>query len=282
MKLTLISGLSGSGKSIALKTLEDCGFFCVDNLPPALLPELAKWHYVNNAKAKIAVSIDCRSHVSNERFERLSDMAKAADIEVSILFLDARDETLIRRFSETRRTHPLLKEQISLEKAIEKEREILEILRQNAYVMDTTYLTPQQLVMRVRSWLGVADSPFVLTIESFGFKYGIPSDADFVFDVRELPNPYYDKNLREYTGLDAPIQQFFAQNKDAETLINDIAGCLLNRIEKLKSSRNHLKIAIGCTGGKHRSVFVANALSKRFQAAYPVLLKHRQLPEREK
>ena len=119
MKLTLISGLSGSGKSIALKTLEDCGFFCVDNLPPALLPELAKWHYVNNAKAKIAVSIDCRSHVSNERFERLSDMAKAVSIEVSILFLDAKDETLIRRFSETRRTHPLLKEQISLEKAIE-------------------------------------------------------------------------------------------------------------------------------------------------------------------
>ena len=171
---------------------------------------------------------------------------------------------------------------LSLEEAIEREQEMLAALRQNAYVIDTSYLTVPQLTARVRSWVGVADSPFVLTIESFGFKYGIPSDADFVFDVRELPNPYYDKNLREYTGLDAPIQQFFAQNKDAETLINDIAGCLKNRIEKLKSSRNHLKIAIGCTGGKHRSVFVSNALSKRFQAAYPVLLKHRQLPEREK
>ncbi|MBP5789798.1 MAG: RNase adapter RapZ [Neisseriaceae bacterium] len=282
MKLTLISGLSGSGKSIALKTLEDCGFFCVDNLPPTLLPELAKWHYQNNSDMRLAVSMDSRLGVSLDRFERLSEMAKAAGIEVSILFLDARDETLIRRFSETRRTHPLLKEQISLEKAIEKEREILTSLRNYAYVLDTSFLTPSQLQARVRSWLGVADSPFVLTIESFGFKYGIPFDADFVFDVRELPNPYYDKNLKEYTGLDAPIQQFFAQNKDAETLINDIAGCLKNRIEKLKSSRNHLKVAIGCTGGKHRSVFVANALSERFQAALPVLLKHRQLPEREK
>ncbi|MBQ9258682.1 MAG: RNase adapter RapZ [Neisseriaceae bacterium] len=281
MKLTLISGLSGSGKSIALKTLEDCGFFCVDNLPPALLPELAKWHYQNNQTAQLAVSVDVRSGISAERFERLSEIAKAAGIEVAILFLDAKNETLIRRFSETRRTHPLLKEQISLEKAIEKEREILEILRQNAYVMDTTYLTPQQLVSRIRSWLGVADNPFVLTIESFGFKYGIPSDADFVFDVRELPNPYYDKNLREYTGLDTPIQNFFAQDNQAADLINELYTFLNNRIEKLKTQRNHLKIAIGCTGGKHRSVFVASSLAQRFQAALPVLLKHRQLPERE-
>ena len=134
----------------------------------------------------------------------------------------------------------------------------------------------------MRSWVGVADSPFVLTIESFGFKYGIPSDADFVFDVRELPNPYYDKNLREYTGLDAPIQQFFAQNNQARDLIDELVEWLQHRIEKLKTQRNHLKIAIGCTGGKHRSVFVANALSEHFQAALPVLLKHRQLPERER
>lgn len=281
MKLTLISGLSGSGKSIALKTLEDCGFFCVDNLPPALLPELAKWHYQNNQTAQLAVSVDVRSGISAERFERLSEIAKTAGIEVAILFLDAKNETLIRRFGETRRMHPLAKNYLTLPQAIEKEREILEILRQHAYVMDTTYLTPQQLVSRIRSWLGVADNPFVLTIESFGFKYGIPSDADFVFDVRELPNPYYDKNLREYTGLDAPIQNFFAQDNQAADLINELYTFLNNRIEKLKTQRNHLKIAIGCTGGKHRSVFVASSLAQRFQAALPVLLKHRQLPERE-
>ena len=281
MKLTLISGLSGSGKSIALKTLEDCGFFCVDNLPPALLPELAKWHYQNNQTAQLAVSVDVRSGISAERFERLSEIAKAAGIEVAILFLDAKNETLIRRFGETRRMHPLAKNHLTLPQAIEKEREILEILRQHAYVMDTTYLTPQQLVSRIRSWLGVADYAFVLTIESFGFKYGIPSDADFVFDVRELPNPYYDKNLREYTGLDAPIQNFFAQDNQAADLINELYTFLNNRIEKLKTQRNHLKIAIGCTGGKHRSVFVASSLAQRFQAALPVLLKHRQLPERE-
>lgn len=281
MKLTLISGLSGSGKSIALKTLEDCGFFCVDNLPPALLPELAKWHYQNNQTAQLAVSVDVRSGISAERFERLSEIAKTAGIEVAILFLDAKNETLIRRFGETRRMHPLAKNHLTLPQAIEKEREILEILRQHAYIMDTTYLTPQQLVSRIRSWLGVADNPFVLTIESFGFKYGIPSDADFVFDVRELPNPYYDKNLREYTGLDAPIQNFFAQDNQAADLISELYTFLNNRIEKLKTQRNHLKIAIGCTGGKHRSVFVASSLAQRFQAALPVLLKHRQLPERE-
>ena len=281
MKLTLISGLSGSGKSIALKTLEDCGFFCVDNLPPALLPELAKWHYQNNQTAQLAVSVDVRSGISAERFERLSEIAKTAGIEVAILFLDAKNETLIRRFGETRRMHPLAKNHLTLPQAIEKEREILEILRQHAYVMDTTYLTPQQLVSRIRSWLGVADNPFVLTIESFGFKYGIPSDADFVFDVRELPNPYYNKNLREYTGLDAPIQNFFAQDNQAADLISELYTFLNNRIEKLKTQRNHLKIAIGCTGGKHRSVFVASSLAQRFQAALPVLLKHRQLPERE-
>ncbi|MBP3221895.1 MAG: RNase adapter RapZ [Neisseriaceae bacterium] len=281
MKLTLISGLSGSGKSIALKTLEDCGFFCVDNLPPALLPELAKWHYQNNQTAQLAVSVDVRSGISAERFERLSEIAKTAGIEVAILFLDAKNETLIRRFGETRRMHPLAKNHLTLPQAIEKEREILEILRQHAYVMDTTYLTPQQLVSRIRSWLGVADYAFVLTIESFGFKYGIPSDADFVFDVRELPNPYYDKNLREYTGLDTPIQNFFSQDNQAADLINELYTFLNNRIEKLKTQRNHLKIAIGCTGGKHRSVFVASSLAQRFQAALPVLLKHRQLPERE-
>ena len=281
MKLTLISGLSGSGKSIALKTLEDCGFFCVDNLPPALLPELAKWHYQNNQTAQLAVSVDVRSGISAERFERLSEIAKTAGIEVAILFLDAKNETLIRRFGETRRMHPLAKNHLTLPQAIEKEREILEILRQNAYVMDTTYLTPQQLVSRIRSWLGVADYAFVLTIESFGFKYGIPSDADFVFDVRELPNPYYDKNLREYTGLDTPIQNFFAQDNQVADLINELYTFLNNRIEKLKTQRNHLKIAIGCTGGKHRSVFVASSLAQRFQVALPVLLKHRQLPERE-
>ena len=281
MKLTLISGLSGSGKSIALKTLEDCGFFCVDNLPPALLPELAKWHYQNNQTAQLAVSVDVRSGISAERFERLSEIAKTAGIEVAILFLDAKHETLIRRFGETRRMHPLAKNHLTLPQAIEKEREILEILRQHAYVMDTTYLTPQQLVSRIRAWLGVADNPFVLTIESFGFKYGIPSDADFVFDVRELPNPYYDKNLREYTGLDTLIQNFFAQDNQAADLINELYTFLNNRIEKLKTQRNHLKIAIGCTGGKHRSVFVASSLAQRFQAALPVLLKHRQLPERE-
>lgn len=281
MKLTLISGLSGSGKSIALKTLEDCGFFCVDNLPPALLPELAKWHYQNNQTAQLAVSVDVRSGISAERFERLSEIAKTAGIEVAILFLDAKNETLIRRFGETRRMHPLAKNHLTLPQAIEKEREILEILRQHAYVMDTTYLTPQQLVSRIRAWLGVADYAFVLTIESFGFKYGIPSDADFVFDVRELPNPYYDKNLREYTGLDALIQNFFVQDNQAADLINELYTFLNNRIEKLKTQRNHLKIAIGCTGGKHRSVFVASSLAQRFQAALPVLLKHRQLPERE-
>ncbi|MBR2252130.1 MAG: RNase adapter RapZ, partial [Neisseriaceae bacterium] len=241
MKLTLISGLSGSGKSIALKTLEDCGFFCVDNLPPALLPELAKWHYQNNQTAQLAVSVDVRSGISAERFERLSEIAKTAGIEVAILFLDAKNETLIRRFGETRRMHPLAKNHLTLPQAIEKEREILEILRQHAYVMDTTYLTPQQLVSRIRSWLGVADYAFVLTIESFGFKYGIPSDADFVFDVRELPNPYYDKNLREYTGLDTPIQNFFAQDNQAADLINELYTFLNNRIEKLKTQRNHLK-----------------------------------------
>ena len=281
MKLTLISGLSGSGKSIALKTLEDCGFFCVDNLPPVMLPELAKWHYQNNPKTPLAVSIDSRVGNAAQRFDRLLAMAQAAQIEVNILFLDTHNDVLIRRFSETRRTHPLAKNFASLTEAIEYERNILLFLREHGFVLDTSYLTTPQLQSRVRAWLGIAATPFVLSIESFGFKYGVPNDAHFVFDVRELPNPYYDKNLREYTGLDAPIQQFFAQSKHAEQLLDDIFTLLARRIAALRESRNHLKVAMGCTGGKHRSVFIANRLAQRFQAALSVLLLHRQLPERE-
>ena len=282
MKLILISGLSGSGKSVALKVLEDDGFFCVDNLPPLLLPELAKWHETHNSSLKLAVSIDSRLGIDISRFDRLMALAQMAQIQVGILFLDTRDDVLIRRFSQTRRPHPLAKNKVTLEEAIQNEREMLGLLRENAYVVDTTHLSANQLRSIIRDWAQIEISKFTITFESFGFKYGIPLDADFVFDVRSLPNPYYDDNLRSLNGNDAEIKQFFALTDDANNLINDIAAFLKRRIQEMRQHKNHLNVSIGCTGGQHRSVFVAASLAKYFQDDYSVLLRHRQLFEREK
>ncbi|MDO5687500.1 MAG: RNase adapter RapZ [Neisseria sp.] len=279
MMLTLISGLSGSGKSIALRSLEDLGFFCVDNLPPELLLELTAWHRQQKTGARLAVSIDSRSQVGFEGFPALLQQLRLNGVNTKVLFLESRDEILLKRFSETRRSHPLASGSETLSEAMLAERDMLYPLKDNAFVIDTSDLSAPDLRRRIHEWLGILSDSFVLTFESFGFKYGVPLDVDYIFDVRCLPNPYYDPSLRDQTGYDAAVCDFFAAAPEVAAMSDDIAAFLQRWLPcAANNMRSYLTVGIGCTGGMHRSVYIAKTLAERFQAAYPVLLRHRQLP----
>lgn len=279
MKLTLISGLSGSGKSIALRSLEDLGFFCVDNLPPELLPALVAWYRKQGRGAQLAVSIDTRTQIGFDDVTEILQHINANDVTARILFLEARDEVLIKRFSETRRAHPLAGRSETLSEALMSERKILYPLREAAFIIDTSDLSAPKLRRSIHEWLGILSDSFVLTFESFGFKYGVPMDVDYVFDVRCLPNPYYDPALRDQTGYDPAVRDFFNTAPEVAAMIDDIEAFLRRWLPRAADTmRSYLTIGIGCTGGMHRSVYVARALAERFQSIYPVLLRHRQLP----
>lgn len=277
MRVTLISGLSGSGKSVALKLMEDLGFFCVDNLPLELLPQLVALYQAKTGVDALAVGIDMRTRMSQQYFLPMLEAIENSVDQFDVLFLEAEETVLLHRFSETRRRHPLTSEDSTLEEALAYERLWLMPLRERAHVIDTTLLTTPKLRQYITAWVGLPKRNLQIVFESFGFKHGMPSDADFMFDVRSLPNPHYEPTLRPLTGLNAEIQDYFAKHPQVQTMIDDIAGFLDKWLPNIdQENRSYVTIAIGCTGGQHRSVYIVEALGHIFKER-DVLVRHRQL-----
>ncbi len=278
MQFVLVSGLSGSGKSIALAVLEDAGYYCVDNIPVKLLPEtLALLEQTGTAQA--AVSVDARSGSSLEEVPLHIEALRRRGIEVRVLFLDTKNDTLIKRFSETRRRHPLARGERTLEEALAIERELLAPLAEIGHRIDTSDLSPNTLRNWIKDLLGTSDARLTLLLESFGFKQGIPLDANLVFDVRCLPNPHYDSRLRPLTGRDRDVVAFLEREPQVEKMFRDILAFAESWLPAYeRDNRSYFAIAIGCTGGQHRSVYLVERIAAHFRQTQPVLVRHRQLP----
>ncbi|HPP48084.1 MAG TPA: RNase adapter RapZ, partial [Accumulibacter sp.] len=282
MHLVLISGLSGSGKSIALKVLEDANYYCVDNLPSQLLQQLVGQLDLQGYD-KVGVVIDIRGGNSVAMLPMQLDALRANELELKFLFLDAQDATLIKRYSETRRRHPLASDKLTLTEAIAEERERLAGLSALGHHMDTSGVKASVLREWVRQFVAadIVDDPnqgLTLLFESFGFKNGIPLDADLVFDVRCLPNPHYDPVLRPLTGRDEPVIAFLEAEPDVLRMREDVARFIGTWLPcYVRDSRNYLTVGIGCTGGQHRSVYLAEVLGREFRACARVLVRHREL-----
>lgn len=280
MQVIIISGLSGSGKSIALKALEDAGYYCVDNLPASLLVILIN-HLQTQHHSHVAVAIDMRS---GDSITVLPWQFKMIDksIRTEFIFLDTRTDTLIQRFSETRRRHPLSDKNITLEEAIQHEREVLATVSGLGHHIDTSSLRPNALRAFIRDFISDNRDPSRLTLmfQSFGYKHGIPLDADLVFDIRCLPNPFYDPQLKELTGHDPAIIRFMEAQPDALKMLRDISSFLDTWLPAyIQDNRAYLTVAIGCTGGQHRSVYFAEKLALHFRDSAHVLVRHRGLAE---
>ena len=279
MHLMLISGLSGSGKSIALNILEDAGYYCVDNLPSLLLQQLVG-HLDQQGYNKVAVAIDIRGGESIGMLPQQLDALRANDLDLQFLFLDAKDDTLLKRFSETRRRHPLANEGRTLSEAIVEERARLEDLVSLGHHMDTSDLRPNTLRDWVRQFIAAEPGQgLTLLFESFGFKHGVPLDADLVFDVRCLPNPHYEMELRPLTGRDVPVIAFLEAEPEVCRMREDIRQFVATWLPSyIRDNRNYLTVAIGCTGGQHRSVYLAEWFGREFREQARVLVRHRELP----
>ncbi|MFN3715951.1 MAG: RNase adapter RapZ [Thiobacillus sp.] len=277
MQIVLVSGLSGSGKSIAIAVLEDMGFYCVDNLPLAMLRPLVD-HLQRERVERVAVAIDARSGASFAQLPALADSLRAQGHDLRVIFLEAKTLSLVKRFSETRRRHPLSSDTVSLAEAIQLERETLADIAPLAHRIDTSDLSASALRLWIKDLVGQDRSRITLLFESFGFKHGIPLDADLVFDVRCLPNPHYVAELRPLTGRDAPVQAFLQDSADAMALLADIRGFVENWLPCfIRDHRAYLTVAIGCTGGQHRSVYFAETLAAAFHEREQVLVRHREL-----
>ncbi|MBA6420575.1 RNase adapter RapZ [Pseudomonas sp. 5Ae-yellow] len=283
MRLVVVSGRSGSGKSTALHLLEDNGFYCIDNLPAGLLPELAKQASEADLNLPaIAISIDARNLASDlQRFPELLKQVRDAGVQCDVLFLAAGDDVLIKRFSETRRKHPLTDSQRSLAEAIAQELRILEpIIDLATLKIDTSHLNLYQLRDQIKQrLLGSQGSTPSVLIQSFGFKRGVPADADLIFDVRCLPNPYWRPELRSYSGLDEPVREYLSSQPDVEEMYQDIRQFLNKWLPRYAAGeRSYMTIAVGCTGGHHRSVYLAERLVNELRASTPnLLIRHRDL-----
>lgn len=284
MRIILITGISGSGKSVALNALEDAGYYCIDNLPPRFLPELSDFLHEH---ARLAVAIDARTSGSLTELPSIIDTLRHHHT-VDVLFLNASTQALIQRFSETRRRHPLSAsalqdpsvpgKDLSLADAIERERELLAGLAALGQQIDTSALHIHTLRAWVNQWVAHERTGLALMFESFAFKWGVPLDADFVFDARVLPNPYYDAALRGFTGLDAPVADFLGAAPEAHALIEDIETFLRKWLPRFQEdNRSYLTIAIGCTGGQHRSVYLAEVLGACLASEHHVLVRHREI-----
>ena len=275
MQLILISGLSGSGKSVALNVLEDSGYYCVDNLPVVLVMPLLE---SLSGHERIALSMDARSGASVRQLPQTVAELKEKGVDLRLLFLEAKDETLIKRFSETRRRHPLSDGQITVAECIARERELLAEIAPLGHHIDTSDVAPNTLRAWIRNLAQSDRSRLTLLFESFGFKQGIPMDADFVFDIRCLPNPHYDPRLRELTGLDAPVIEFLERDEMSQKMYRDIHAFIERWLpEFVRDNRSYLTVAIGCTGGQHRSVYFAERLGAAFRGDNQVLVRHRQV-----
>ena len=278
MRVVLISGLSGSGKSIALNVLEDTGYTCIDNLPVALLEQTMQILRAEGL-SQVALSIDARSGPSLAPLPEFVQHLEAAGLDVQVLFLDARDEVLLRRYSETRRRHPLAHGERTLAECLSAERAVLAPVAEIGHRIDTSDLSPNQLREWIRSLLAIPTGLTAILFESFGYKNGIPLDADLVFDVRCLPNPYYDPRLQSLSGDDPAVVSFLESDPRVEKMFRDIASFIESWLPAyVRDNRSYLTIALGCTGGQHRSVYLAGRLADHFRATSPVLVRHRDLP----
>lgn len=285
LEIVLITGMSGSGKSVALHALEDAGYYCVDNLPPELLLPLVQLERQHRA-ARVAIAMDVRSATSLPLVLPQLAQLRAQQVRITLLFLDADTATLVRRYSESRRLHPLSRPDVpdqrrALTDAIELERELLTDLREQAHVIDTSIIRSAQLQGYVKALIQAPRSQMTLVFESFAFKRGIPTDADFVFDVRMLPNPHYEAQLREQTGRDAPVAQYLLQQPEVLRMEQHIETFLSQWLDMLtKDHRSYVTVAIGCTGGQHRSVFLVEQLARHFESQWTTLKRHRELEAR--
>ena len=270
-----MSGLSGSGKSIALKVLEDAGYYCVDNLPATLLLEVVD--FLREAgHERVAVSVDARSAALAALPERIARL-KERGVDCRVLYLEANTPALLRRFSETRRRHPLGGQQ-TLPEAIERERALLSGVAPLGQRIDTSDLQPRVLQTWIRDLLGLGPGALTLLFESFAYRDGIPLDADWVLDCRMLANPHYDPQLRPFTGRDAPVIEYLARDASVQRWLEDARALLARWLpEIVRENRSAVTVAIGCTGGRHRSVYVAERLAADFRGDWQVLVRHRGL-----
>ncbi len=281
MRLVIISGRSGSGKTVALHVLEDLGFYSIDNLPVTLLPALED--YLENPQEKVSVSIDVRNIPAGlTQFKSIVQQLKKPGSSCEIVYLDAPDEILLKRFSETRRKHPLSNEQVSLKEAIQKENCLLEPIASLAdLTINTSTLSNQALHQILRERLACNKKNTIqILLQSFGYKKGLPPDADFIFDVRCLANPYWQPSLRDCSGQDKTVIDFLNQEADVQMMLQDMLQFLEKWIPRFTAdSRSYLTIAIGCTGGQHRSVYLANKIAETLKLRHPsVQVRHRDLP----
>ncbi len=283
MKLVVISGVSGSGKSNALHVMEDLDYYCIDNLPVGLLPAFAEQAAASNETiTHAAIGIDARN-LPNElhRFSYILGQLKNKGVVVEIIFLDAEDNILLKRFSETRRKHPLTEDEIPLIEAIQKERELLEPIASRADLyIDTSRTNIYQLRDLIKERVtGSTSQDLSLLFESFGFKYGAPTDADFVFDARCLPNPHWESELRPYTGLDQPVIDYLKHHAIVDEMFEDIKNFILTWMPRFEAeNRSYLTVAIGCTGGQHRSVYLAHQLAQTLKQTHPnTHIRHRDM-----
>jgi UPF0042 nucleotide-binding protein len=302
-QVVLVTGISGSGKSVALHALEDAGFFCVDNLPPELLRDFLR---LDSARLdrRLAIAVDVRSAGSLPHLLPLLQQLRGEGVAIQVVFLDASTDALVRRFSETRRPHPLSSEPPNAEPArrrddrlhyngapanrralidaIELERELLAELREVSTVVDTSQLRPAQLRVWVRDMVRATGQRLTLVFESFAFKYGVPLDADYVFDVRVLPNPHYVRELQPLTGRDALVADYLRAQPEVGEMMDQIESFLARWLPAFEDDqRSYLTVAIGCTGGQHRSVYFAQTLAERFRARAATLIRHRELDARD-
>ncbi len=282
LSIVLITGMSGSGKSVALNSLEDAGYYCVDNLPPELLLPFIALEQQHGA-AKVAIAMDVRSATSLPLVPQQLRQLREKGITVQSIFLDASTETLVRRFSETRRLHPLSRIDASdqhraLVEAIELERELLGDMRETAHALDTSMIRASQLQGYVKSLVATPALQLTLVFESFAFKRGVPLDADFVFDVRMLPNPHYEALLRPLTGRDQPVIDYLQEHAEVGAMLGDIETFLGKWLDAFaRDHRSYVTVAIGCTGGQHRSVYMVESLTRIFARHWPTLKRHREL-----
>jgi len=300
-EVVVVSGTSGSGKSVALHALEDAGFYCVDNLPPELLREFLKLERARLDR-RVAIAVDVRSAQSLPHLLPLLQQLRDEGVAIQVVFLDASTDALMRRFSETRRLHPLTDERPPAKRptqgrrkednepdsrralidAIELERELLAELREVSTVLDTSQLRPAQLRIWVRDLVSAGRNRLTLVFESFAFKHGVPLDADYVFDVRVLPNPHYVRELRPLTGRDTPVADYLRAQPEVGEMLEQIATFLARWLPSFEDDqRSYLTVAIGCTGGQHRSVYFAETLAQHFRGRAATLIRHRELDARD-
>lgn len=282
LEVVVITGMSGSGKSVALNALEDAGYYCVDNLPPELLSSFVALEHAHHGN-RVAIAMDVRSATALPQVPQQLARLREQGVRVRQLFLDASNDVLVRRFSETRRRHPLSKDELRdgprpLLQTMKLERALLGELREQSHVIDTSTIRPSQLLSYVKDLLSVPPSQLTLVFQSFAFKRGISMDADYVYDVRMLPNPYYEPALRALTGKDEPVAEYLRQQPEVALMLSHIHQFLDHWLDALAHNhRSYVTVAIGCTGGQHRSVYLVEQLAARFENRWNTLRRHREL-----